>query len=66
MASLPYHNAVTTIQPYQINDHNMPLAKKVNLGFSPINIIRRKGIGTLLHSSHFNVLRSFVTSLHST
>jgi len=66
VAYLAHNNTVTTIQNHQINVHNMPLTKTVNLGYTPLNIIRRKGTVTLLHSSHFQALRSFITSLHST
>jgi len=44
----------------------MPLPKTVNFGNKPSNIIRLKCTVTLLHSSHFQALRSFITSFHST
>jgi hypothetical protein len=46
--------------------HDLPPAKTVDLGSTPININRRMGMVTLLHSSHFQALRSFITILHST
>jgi len=66
VACLARNKAVTTIQNHQTKVHNMPLAKTVNLEYTPLNIISRKGTVTLLHSSHFQVLCSFITSLHST
>jgi hypothetical protein len=63
---LPRNNTVTTIQNHWITVHNMPLAKTVNLRYTPINIIRRKGTVTHLPSSHFQALRTVITSLHST
>jgi hypothetical protein len=57
---------VMTIQNHRINVHNIPLTKTVILGYTPMNIIYHKGTVTLLHSSHFPVLCSFITSLHST
>jgi len=54
------------MQNHQIKVHDMPLANTVNLGNTPINIIRRKGTVSLLHSSHFQALGSFITSHHST
>jgi hypothetical protein len=66
VAYLACNNAVTTIQNHWIKVHNMPLAKTVTMGNTPINIVRRKGMVTLLRSSHFQVLRSLITSLHST
>ena len=60
------NNAVTTIQNHRINVHNMPPSKTVNLGNTPIIIICRQGMVTLLHSSHFQALRSSISSLHST
>jgi hypothetical protein len=65
VASLAHNNAVTSIQNHQTKVHNMPLAKTVNLENTPMNIIRRKGMVTLLHSGHFPVLRSIITRLHS-
>jgi len=44
----------------------LPLAKTVDLGNTPININRRMGMVTLLRSSHFQALRCFITILHST
>jgi len=55
---------VMTIQNHGTKVHDMPLAKTVNLGNTPINIIRHNGTVTLLHSSHFQALYSFITSLH--
>jgi hypothetical protein len=46
--------------------HNLPLAKTVDLESTLINMNRRMGMVTLLHSSHFQALRSFITILHST
>jgi len=46
--------------------HKLLLAKTVELGNTPININRRMGMVTLLHSSHYQALRSFITILHST
>jgi hypothetical protein len=46
--------------------HNLPPAKTVDLGNTPININRRMGMVTLLHSTYFQALRSFITILHST
>jgi len=46
--------------------HELQLAKRVDLGNTPININRRVGMVTLLHSSHFQALCSFNTILHST
>jgi len=66
VAYLARNNAVTTIQNHRIKVHNMPLAKTVNLGNTPIHIIRHKGMVTHLHSSHFQALRSFITSLYPT
>jgi len=63
---LTRNNAVTTIQNHQIIVQNMPLSKTVNFGYTPINIIHRMGTVTLLHSSIFPALRSFITCLHST
>jgi hypothetical protein len=63
---LSRNNMVMTIQNYLINVHYMPLAKTVNLGNTRIKIICRKGTVTILHSSHFHVLCSCITSLHST
>jgi len=66
VADLTPNNAVTTIQNHRIKVDDMPLAKTVNLGNTPINIICLKGTVTVLHSSHFQALRSLITSFHST
>ena len=55
-----------TIQDPRIMVHELPLVKIVNLGNMPFNIIRRVGIVTLLHRSHFQELRSFINILNST
>ena len=57
--------AVTTSQAPRMIVHELPLAKTVHLGYLPININRCMGQVTLLHSSHFQALRSFITILHS-
>jgi hypothetical protein len=46
--------------------HNLPLATTVDLGITPININRRMDMVTILHSSHFQALRSFITILYPT
>jgi len=56
----------TTIPNRRTIVHNMLLANTFNLGNTPISIIRRKGTVALLLSSHFQVLCSCITSLHST
>jgi len=66
VADLACNNAVMTIQNHRIIVYHMPLAKTDNLGYTPINIIPCKGTVTLLHSSHFQALRSFMTGLHWT
>jgi len=42
------------------------LTKTVHLGSTPINFICHRGMGTLLHSCHFQILLSFTSILHST
>ena len=42
-----------------------PLSKRVDQGNTPINIICRLDMVTLVHSGHFQVLRSFLTILYS-
>ena len=59
VAYLARNSAVTTIQDPRIMVRKLPLAKTVNEGNTPININRRMGMVTLLHSSHFQALRSF-------
>jgi len=44
----------------------LPLAKSVDLRNEPINIIRHLGKVTRLQSSHFKVLQSVISILHST
>jgi hypothetical protein len=65
VACLAGNNAVTAMENHWIKVHNMPLANKVNLGNTRMNIIRLKGMVTLLHSSHIQALHNFITSLHS-
>jgi hypothetical protein len=64
--SVATNGAMTSIQDPRIMVHNLPPAKTVDLGNMPINVIRCMGMVTLLHSSHFQVLLSFITILHST
>jgi len=66
VAYLARTNAMKTIQNHQINIHDLPLAKTVYLWDTPINVICHNSTGTLLHCSHFEVLRAVITSLHST
>jgi len=63
---MPRNNVLMTIQNHQIIVHELPLANAVNLANTSINIIRRKGMVALTHSSHFPVLARLITVLHST
>jgi len=66
VANLARNSAVTTIQDPQIMVHELPVGRTVDIGNPPFNINRLMGMVTLLHSSHFQPLRSFITILHST
>jgi len=66
VAYLAHNSAMTRNQDPQIMVHDMPLAKLVDLGNTPINIIRQMGVVTLLYSSHFQALCIFITILDST
>ena len=66
VAYLACNNAVKTIQNHRQIVHELQLEKKVNLGNKPINIICRMGMVTCLHSSQFQILRTFINILHST
>jgi hypothetical protein len=66
VAYLAFNNAVETIQNNRKTVHEPPLAKTVDLGCKPIIINRHIGMVTRLHSSHFQALRSFISTLYST
>jgi len=66
VAYMARNNSAMTIQNHRMTVHNMPLAKTVNVGNTPINMICCKCTVTHIHSSQFQALRSFITSLHST
>jgi len=61
-----WNNAVKPIQDHLEIVHELPLIKTVDLGNIPIDIIRRMGMVTCLHSSHFQGRRSVINILHST
>jgi len=63
--NLGNNNAVTTMLVYQIIVQELPLAMTVNLRNTLINIMHRFIIVTLLHCSHIQVLRCFISILHS-
>jgi len=61
MACKACNSTAMTIQNPRIMVHYLPLAKPVDLGNTPLNIIRRMRMVSLLHSSHFLVLHSVIT-----
>jgi hypothetical protein len=64
--TLQVYNTVKPIQSYQNTFPKLPLAKTVDLGHKPINIIHFMGMVTHFQSSHFQALRSCISTLHST
>jgi len=59
------NNTVKLIQNHWKIVHNLPLAKTVDLGNKPMNIICCMGMVIHLHSKHFQALCSFISTLHS-
>jgi len=59
---LAQNNAATTIVYTWMVVHELPLAKIVNLGNTPINTIHHMWMVTLLHSSDLQALRSCISS----
>jgi len=66
VAYLPRDHAVKTIQNHWKIVHELPLAKTVNLGNNPINIICRMGMVIHLYSNHFQALSICISTLYST
>jgi len=65
----PIWHTTTPLRQFRIigkQVHDLPLAMTVDLGKKPININCHMGMVTRLHSNHFQALRSFISSLHST
>jgi hypothetical protein len=55
-----------TVQNHQIIVHKLPQANTVDLGINPIDTILHMGMVTHLHRRYIQVLRSIVSTLHST
>jgi len=66
VANFARDNSIKAIGTHRNIVQELPLTQTVQLRNKPINIIRRRGMVARLHSSHFQVLRSFISTLHST
>jgi len=66
VAYLPHNFTLRTISDGQIIVHKLLPTKTVHLGNTPINFIPCMCMVAHLHSSHFQVLCSCITTVHST